>query len=40
MDRYPEYRFIATAALQFEWLEDLYPQVFSIFQNKIKGGVV
>lgn len=38
MDRYPEYRFMATSAQHFKWLEQLYPKVFERLQEKIKQG--
>ena len=38
MDRYPEYRFMATSAQHFRWLEELYPKVFERLQAKIKSG--
>lgn len=38
MDRYPEYRFMATSAQHFQWLEQLYPKVFQRLQEKIRKG--
>ena len=38
MDRYPEFRFMATSAQHFRWLEELYPKVFERLQAKVKSG--
>ena len=38
MDRYPEFRFMATAAQHFSWLEELYPKLFKRVAEKIKSG--
>ena len=38
MDRYPEFRFMATAAQHFQWLEQLYPKVFERVQEKVRSG--
>ena len=38
MDRYPEFRFMATAAQHFRWLEDLYPKLFRRLQAKVQSG--
>ncbi|ORX40242.1 alpha-mannosidase [Kockovaella imperatae] len=38
MDRYPEFRFMATAAQHFSWLEELYPKLFKRVQEKVKSG--
>ncbi|KAJ1960607.1 Glycoside hydrolase, 38 vacuolar alpha mannosidase [Dipsacomyces acuminosporus] len=38
MDRYPEYRFAASQAQQFEWLMQLYPGLFKRVQEKAKTG--
>ncbi|KAJ2129292.1 Glycoside hydrolase, 38 vacuolar alpha mannosidase, partial [Coemansia sp. RSA 678] len=38
MDRYPEYRFAASQAQQFEWLRTLYPSLFKRIQEKVKTG--
>ncbi|KAI8324586.1 alpha-mannosidase 2C1-like protein [Martensiomyces pterosporus] len=38
MDRYPEYRFAASQAQQFEWLKQLYPDLFKRVQEKAKTG--
>ena len=37
-DRYPEYRFMASAAQHYSWLEKLYPKVFARLQEKVKEG--
>ncbi|PWN53731.1 putative AMS1-alpha-mannosidase, partial [Violaceomyces palustris] len=36
MDRYPEFRFTASTAQQFQWLEQLYPELFKRVQDKVK----
>ncbi|KAI9503271.1 Glycoside hydrolase, 38 vacuolar alpha mannosidase [Coemansia spiralis] len=38
MDRYPEYKFAASQAQQFEWLQTLYPALFKRVQEKAKTG--
>ncbi|KAN0061958.1 Glycoside hydrolase, 38 vacuolar alpha mannosidase [Thecaphora frezii] len=38
MDRYPEHRFTASTAQQYQWLERLYPQLFHRVQEKVKEG--
>ncbi|KAJ1779652.1 Glycoside hydrolase, 38 vacuolar alpha mannosidase [Coemansia sp. RSA 2523] len=38
MERYPEYRFAASQAQQFEWLRTLYPSLFKRIQEKAKTG--
>ena len=39
MDRYPEYRFTASQAQQYKWLEELYPSLFSRVKDKIDDGL-
>ncbi|KAJ2798699.1 Glycoside hydrolase, 38 vacuolar alpha mannosidase, partial [Coemansia helicoidea] len=38
MDRFPEYRFAASQAQQFEWLQMLYPGLFARVQEKARTG--
>ncbi|KAJ2017689.1 Glycoside hydrolase, 38 vacuolar alpha mannosidase [Coemansia sp. S680] len=38
MDRYPEYKFAASQAQQFEWLRVLYPTLFERVKEKVKCG--
>lgn len=38
MDRFPEHRFTASTAQQFQWLETLYPSLFKRVQDKVKSG--
>ncbi|KAJ2698928.1 Glycoside hydrolase, 38 vacuolar alpha mannosidase [Coemansia sp. IMI 209128] len=38
MDRYPEYKFAASQAQQFEWLRVLYPSLFERMKEKVKCG--
>ncbi|KZT52183.1 glycoside hydrolase family 38 protein [Calocera cornea HHB12733] len=38
MERYPEYRFVASSAQQYKWLEELYPPLFEKVKAKIKSG--
>jgi alpha-mannosidase len=37
-DRYPEFRFFASAAQHYKWLEEYYPAVFDKVKQKIKDG--
>ncbi|PLW49433.1 hypothetical protein PCASD_01936 [Puccinia coronata f. sp. avenae] len=38
IQRYPEYRFIASSAQQYKWLEELYPQLFSKVRREVENG--
>ncbi|KAF2482566.1 putative alpha-mannosidase I [Neohortaea acidophila] len=38
LDRYPEYRFVASQAQQFQWLEQLYPYAFDRVKSHVKEG--
>ncbi|ORX36383.1 putative alpha-mannosidase [Kockovaella imperatae] len=38
MDRYPELHFSVTQAQQYEWLEELYPDLFERIKEKVKTG--
>ncbi|GAA5840618.1 hypothetical protein JCM11251_004169 [Rhodosporidiobolus azoricus] len=38
MDRYPEYRFVASQAQQFKWLEEDYPVLFQRIKAKVETG--
>ncbi|KAJ2721122.1 Glycoside hydrolase, 38 vacuolar alpha mannosidase [Coemansia sp. Benny D115] len=38
MDRYPEYRFAASQAQQFEWLLENYPSLFKRIQKRAASG--
>ncbi|KAJ1933735.1 Glycoside hydrolase, 38 vacuolar alpha mannosidase, partial [Linderina macrospora] len=38
MDEYPEYKFAASQAQQFEWLKQNYPGLFARIQDKAKTG--
>ncbi|KAI9504908.1 galactose mutarotase-like domain-containing protein [Coemansia spiralis] len=38
MEDYPEYRFAASQAQQFEWLKENYPTLFKRIQDKAKSG--
>jgi len=38
MERYPEYRFCASQAQQYKWLEMYYPAVFDRVKTKVKSG--
>lgn len=38
IDKYPGYKFIASQAQQFEWVEQLYPALFQRIKNKVKEG--
>lgn len=38
MERYPEHRFVASQAAQFDWLERLYPSLFKKLKGFIASG--
>lgn len=38
LDRYPEYRFTASQAQHYKWLEQLYPYAWTRVKEHIKGG--
>ena len=38
LDRYPEHRFAASQAQQFQWLEKLYPKLFDRVKAHVKKG--
>ncbi|KAJ2807100.1 Glycoside hydrolase, 38 vacuolar alpha mannosidase [Coemansia furcata] len=38
MERYPEYKFAASQAQQFEWMRVLYPVLFERVKEKVKSG--
>jgi alpha-mannosidase len=38
MDAFPEHIFTASQAQQYEWMKDLYPQLFARIQEKAKKG--
>lgn len=38
MERYPEHRFVASQAAQFEWLERLYPSLFERLKKFVASG--
>lgn len=38
LDRYPEYRFVASQAQQYAWLEKYYPYAFDRVKQKVKEG--
>ncbi|KAJ2612158.1 Glycoside hydrolase, 38 vacuolar alpha mannosidase [Coemansia sp. RSA 1365] len=38
MDDYPDYRFAASQAQQFEWLQEDYPSLFKRIQQKAQDG--
>lgn len=38
MDRYPEYKFTASTAQQYHWLETLYPALFKKVQKYVAEG--
>ncbi|KAJ1028012.1 hypothetical protein NDA13_003463 [Ustilago tritici] len=38
MDRYPEHRFTASTAQQYQWLETLYPDLFKKLKDYVKDG--
>lgn len=38
MDRYPEYKFTASTAQQYSWLEILYPKLFKKVQKYVADG--
>jgi alpha-mannosidase len=38
MDRYPGHQFAASSAVQYEWLETLYPKAFARVSEYVKKG--
>lgn len=38
MDRYPEYTFACSQAVQFQWLKEDYPELFARVKNAVKAG--
>lgn len=38
MDRYPEHQFTASTPQQYQWLEQLYPELFKRVKEKVKEG--
>ena len=38
LDRYPEHRFVASQAQQYQWLERLYPKLFDRVKDHVKKG--
>ncbi|VEU22001.1 DEKNAAC102954 [Brettanomyces naardenensis] len=38
IEKYPEYVFVASAAIHFKWLLDYYPDLFEKVKQAIKGG--
>ena len=38
LDRYPEYRFCASQAQQYKWLEELYPYAYDRVKKHVKEG--
>ena len=38
LDRYPEYRFVASQAQQYAWLEELYPYAYDRVKSHVKDG--
>jgi alpha-mannosidase len=38
MDAYPEYRFVCSQAVQYQWMEDRYPALFERIRERVAGG--
>ncbi|CAO1635258.1 unnamed protein product [Jaminaea pallidilutea] len=38
MERYPEYKFTASTAQQYAWLEELYPELFERVKKQVQAG--
>lgn len=38
MDRYPEYVFMASQPVQYEWIQEHYPELFARIKKKVKQG--
>lgn len=38
MDEYPEYRFVCSQAVQYEWMEHDYPELFERITKKVAEG--
>ncbi|MFZ4809883.1 MAG: alpha-mannosidase [Ilumatobacteraceae bacterium] len=38
MDEYPDYRFVCSQAVQYQWIEDRYPALFERIREKVANG--
>ncbi|MEY2754082.1 MAG: hypothetical protein RJB65_440 [Actinomycetota bacterium] len=38
MDTYPEYRFVCSQAVQYQWMEDRYPALFERIRERVASG--
>ena len=38
MDRYPEFRFVASSAQQYQWIRDSYPELFERVRARVAEG--
>ena len=38
MDDYPEYRFVCSQAVQYQWIEERYPALFARITDKVRSG--
>ena len=38
MDEYPEYRFVCSQAVQYEWMEEHYPALFARIRERVASG--
>eukprot|EP01080_Neovahlkampfia_damariscottae_P006740 gene6740-10905_t len=38
MDQYPFYKFVQSNAQLYEWMKDLYPELYSRMKEKVKSG--
>lgn len=38
MDQYPEYKFVCSQAQQYQWMKDLYPELYVRIKEKVANG--
>ena len=38
MDQYPFYKFVQSNAQIYEWMKELYPELYSRMKEKVKNG--
>lgn len=38
MERYPEYKFVCSQAIQYQWLKEDYPELFERVRNQVASG--
>ena len=38
MERYPEHRFVCSQAVQYQWVKDLYPEIYEQIRTRVSEG--